>query len=101
MPVELVTIRKKTDIILLDNTNTQYSTGKILVGELFGKICMFPKFSGYEAVIADKKIKIIPKGDIICFVEAEEGEIIEVTNEIKNICNPDAEWVNGFTGESM
>lgn len=98
LPVELVSIRKKTDIILLDNTNTQYTTGRITVGEHKGKLCMFPKHSGYDVVDSGTKIRIIPKGDVIAFVEAEDGESVELLSEIKNICSTDAEWVNAIGG---
>lgn len=73
IPVQKVSVDKNEKGIFVPFDAERYSTGIIIAGENEGKMCRFIKHSGIEM---EDGISMVPRIDIICLVEPEEGDCI-------------------------
>ena len=94
IPVRPVIFEKKEQTIIMLKDDSKHIIGQVLLGDDEGKYVMFPKYSGFEIDGFNEVTRLVPKHDIICFVEPDDTEKIVKYYDYKNKYDADNEWVN-------
>ena len=86
-----VAIQQKSNLVLLQNTVSRAALGRVIHGEMAGKIVMYLVYDQIEVDELLQKVLLVPVQHILCEIEPEEFE--DVTEISKYEPKPEP-WLN-------